>query len=199
MAQEPRARPRGGAASSADAGVIKIVLTGSESTGKTELAHRLGEHFGAPVAEEFVRGYAADRGGTLGFADHGPIAKGQIASEDAAIARASTLVILDTDLVSTVVYCEHYFGACPPWIETEARARAGDLYLLMNADIPWVADGVRDRGEKRDEMHGLFKSKLDQLGLRYTEIGGEREQRFASAVRAVATATATPHANSHES
>jgi NadR type nicotinamide-nucleotide adenylyltransferase len=165
--------------------VIKVVLTGSESTGKTELARRLGEYFHAPIAEEFVRDYAAERGGKLGFADHGPIAKGQMASEDAAIARANTLVILDTDLVSTVVYCEHYFGACPPWIESEARARAGDLYLLMHADIPWVADGVRDRGEQRDEMHALFKRKLDQFGLMYAEIGGEREQRFESAVRAV--------------
>lgn len=165
--------------------MIKVVLTGSESTGKTGLAHRLAEHFGAPVAEEFVRGYAAERGGTLGFADHGPIAKGQIASEDAAIARAREIVVLDTDLVSTVVYCEHYFGKCPPWIETEARARAGSLYLLMNPDIPWVADGVRDRGEQRRDMHDLFRGKLDQLALNYVEISGERAERFESAVRVV--------------
>jgi NadR type nicotinamide-nucleotide adenylyltransferase len=165
--------------------VIKVVLTGSESTGKTELARRLGQHFQAPVAEEFVRDYAAARGGRLGFGDHGPIARGQMASEDAAIARAKHLVILDTDLVSTVVYCEHYFGRSPEWIEREARARAGDLYLLMSPDIPWIADGVRDRGEQREEMHDLFKQKLEQLGLTYVEIGGEREQRFQSAVRAV--------------
>jgi len=165
--------------------VIKVVLTGSESTGKTELARRLGQHFQAPVAEEFVRDYAAARGGRLGFGDHGPIAKGQMASEDAAIARAKHLVILDTDLVSTVVYCEHYFGRSPEWIEREARARAGDLYLLMSPDIPWIADGVRDRGERREEMHDLFKQKLEHLGLTYEEIVGEREQRFQSAVRAV--------------
>ena len=93
--------------------MIKVVLTGSESTGKTELAHRLGDHFGAPVAEEYVRDYAAERGGTLGFEDHGPIARGQIAAEDGAVAAAKDLVVLDTDLVSTVVYCEHYFGHCP--------------------------------------------------------------------------------------
>jgi len=165
--------------------VIKVVLTGSESTGKTELAHRLGDHFGAPVAEEFVRGYAAARGGTLGFDDHGPIAHGQMASEDAALAAAKNLVILDTDLVSTVVYCDHYFGRCPAWIEKEARARAGDLYLLLKPDIPWIADGVRDRGDRRDEMHDLFKQKLDELGLRYVDIGGERDERFSLAVRAI--------------
>jgi NadR type nicotinamide-nucleotide adenylyltransferase len=165
--------------------VIKVVLTGGESTGKTDLAHALGAHFGAPVAEEFVRGYAAQRGGQLGFADHGPIAKGQMASEDAAIARATGLVVLDTDLVSTVVYCDHYFGRCPPWIEEEAVKRAGDLYLLMQPDIPWIADGVRDRGERRQEMHALFRDKLDRLSLRYVEIGGDRSSRLASAVAAI--------------
>jgi NadR type nicotinamide-nucleotide adenylyltransferase len=165
--------------------MIKVVLTGSESTGKTELAHRLGRHFGAPVAEEFVRDYAAERGGKLGFDDHGPIARGQIESEDAAIALARDLVILDTDLVSTVVYCEHYFGRCPAWIEKEARARAAELYLLVKPDIPWIADGVRDRGDRRDEMHDLFKQKLEDMGLRYMDIGGDRDDRFSLAVDAI--------------
>jgi len=165
--------------------VIRVVLTGSESTGKTVLAHRLGDHFGVPVAEEFVRAYAAERGGILGFADHGPIAKGQMASEDAAVARAKDLVILDTDLVSTVVYCDHYFGKCPAWIEEKARERAGDLYLLMQPDVPWVPDGVRDRGERRDEMHALFRDKLSAMGLRFVEIGGDREARFVAAKRAI--------------
>lgn len=162
----------------------KVVLTGSESSGKTELAGRLATHFGAPVSTEFVRAYAATHP-TLGFADHGPIAKGQIAAEDEAIARAAEIVILDTDLVSTVVYCDHYFGRCPPWIEEEARRRAGDLYLLLKPDIPWVPDGVRDRGDRRVEMHELFRARLASLGLRFTEIGGEREARFAAALQAI--------------
>ena len=172
--------------------MIKVVLTGSESTGKTELARRLGEHFDAPIAEEFVRDYAAAHGGQIEFKDHGPIARGQMASEDAAIARAHDLVILDTDLVSTVVYCEHYFGRSPEWIETEARARAGDLYLLLTPDIPWQADGVRDRGDRREEMHELFRKKLRDWNLDYVEIGGDRESRFASAVRAMESADRRP-------
>ena len=165
--------------------MIKIVLTGSESTGKTELAHQLGEQFSAPVADEFVREYAATRGGNLVFDDHGPIARGQISSEDAAIARARDIVILDTDLVSTVIYCEHYFGHCPPWIVREAGARAADLYLLLGIDIPWVPDGVRDRGNRREEMHRLFHEKLCAMNLNYIEICGDRNQRFNDAMAAI--------------
>ena len=132
-----------------------------------------------------MRDYAAERGGTLGFEDHGPIARGQIAAEDGAVAAAKDLVVLDTDLVSTVVYCEHYFGHCPAWIEKEARARAGDLYLLLKPDIPWIADDVRDRGHRREEMHDLFKAKLEEMPLRFVDIGGERDERFSFATRAI--------------
>ena len=165
--------------------MIKVVLTGSESTGKTELARRLGEHFRAPVAAEFVRQYAAGKGSPLDFGDHGPIARGQMQSEDDALARAAGLVILDTDLLSTVVYCEHYFGRAPQWIVDEARARAGTLYLLMSPDIPWQPDGIRDRGDRRAEMHDLFRAKLEELALPFVEIGGDRPQRFAAAVQAI--------------
>ncbi len=66
-----------------------------------------------------------------------------------------------------------------------ARARAADLYLLMAPDVPWLADGVRDRGERREEMHVLFASKLKELGVRVTEIGGDWDHRFRAAVDAV--------------
>lgn len=168
--------------------MIKIVLTGSESTGKTELARRLGERFDAPVSLEFVRDYSARRGGELSFADHGPIARGQMAAEDEAIARARHLVILDTDLVSTVTYCEHYFGRSPQWIEKEAKARAGQLYLLMKPDVPWKPDGVRDRGHLRAELHELFRRRLRDWELNFVEIGGERDARFRNAVQAIEAA-----------
>lgn len=162
----------------------KVVLTGSESSGKTTLAQNLAAHYGAPYSAEFVREFAA-RKGRIDFSDHGPIARGQMAAEDAAIARAGNLVFLDTDLVSTVIYCEHYFGRSPGWIADEARRRAGDLYLLLAPDVPWVADGIRDRGERREEMHALFRAKLEALALPFVEIGGDADQRLATAITAV--------------
>lgn len=162
--------------------MIKVVLTGSESTGKTTLARELGEHFGAPVAQEFVREFARRSGGRLVFEDHGAIARGQMAAEDEAIARAGDLVILDTDLVSTVAYCQHYFGRSPAWIADEARRRAGDLYLLLAPDVPWVPDGVRDRGDRRDELHAHFRATLVALGLSFVEVAGTFEERRAAAI-----------------
>jgi NadR type nicotinamide-nucleotide adenylyltransferase len=162
--------------------VIRVVLTGSESTGKTTLAGRLAAHYGVRHVPEFVREYAAAKQSPLEFADHGPIARGQMAMEDEAIAREKTLVIQDTDLLSTVVYCDHYFGSCPRWIIDAARARRPDLYLLCEIDVPWIEDGIRDRGHMREDMQVLFRAAVRASGAPYVVIEGHAEERFAAAV-----------------
>ena len=165
--------------------VIRVVLTGSESTGKTVLAWRLAQHYHAVHVPEFVRGYAEKKNGVLSFSDHGPIAHGQIALEDKHIARAERLIIQDTDLLSTVVYCAHYFGQCPAWIADAAAERRPDLYLLCEIDIPWVADGVRDRGNKREPMQKLFVDAVVASGVPFALVSGVGDVRFERAVEAI--------------
>ena len=165
--------------------MIRVVLTGSESTGKTTLAEQLAKHFGADFVPEFVREFAEKKGGSIDFSDHGPIARGQMALEDEHIARGSPLIIQDTDLLSTAVYCEHYFGRCPPWIQETAAARKPDLYLLCDIDIPWIPDGVRDRGERRDEMQALFREAVVKSGVPFVESRGGADDRVRAAIDAV--------------
>jgi len=108
-----------------------------------------------------------------------------MALEDAAIARAPRLIVQDTDLLSTVVYCRHYFGRCPAWIEETASARRPDLYLLCGTDVEWIADGVRDRGHMRDEMQRLFVDAVRASGARFVEVSGSAARRVQDATRAV--------------
>jgi NadR type nicotinamide-nucleotide adenylyltransferase len=165
--------------------VIRVVLTGSESTGKTVLAWRLAQHYHAEHVPEFVRGYAEKKNGVLSFSDHGPIANGQIALEDKHMARAERLMIQDTDLLSTVVYCAHYFGQCPAWIADAAAERRPDLYLLCDIDIPWIADGVRDRGNMREAMQKLFVDAVVASGVPFALVTGVGDVRFERALEAI--------------
>lgn len=165
--------------------MIRVVLTGSESTGKTTLGEALAAHYGIELVPEFVRSFAEQKGGVIELSDHGPIARGQIALEEDRISRGGPLLIQDTDLLSTVVYCRHYFGQCPAWIEQAAVARKPDLYLLCEPDIPWVADGVRDRGHMREEMQALFRQAVKDSGVPHVEVRGERERRLQMAVNAI--------------
>lgn len=167
---------------------FRVVVTGSECTGKTTLARALAERLGAPWAPEFARAYFDAKGTPLDASDVEPIARGQVAGEDAAEATAQGLLVLDTDLLSTAVYARHYYGACPAWVEEAARARRADLYLLCAPDLPWEADGQRDRGEARDEMHGLFARALERLGAPTALVSGTGEARLEAAFAAVRAA-----------
>src|SRR5262245_31245448 len=146
--------------------MLKIVLTGPESIGKTTLARELARTYGTMWSEEFARSYAETKQSSLGPEDVEPIALGQQANEDAAIASARDLVILATELVSTYVYGCYYYGVCPPWIERAARERLGDLYLLPELELPFETDLVRDTAEARIALHERFADTLRTIGAR---------------------------------
>ncbi len=167
---------------------LRAVVTGSECTGKTTLAQALADRFGAPWIPEYCRGYLDAKGAPLGPEDVEPIAREQIAEADAAEARATDLVVLDTDLVSTVIYARHYYGSCPAWVEEESRRRRAGLYLLCAPDLPWEPDGQRDRGDLRGAMHRLFAEELERAGADVRPVAGLGATRLEAAVEAVRAA-----------
>ncbi len=170
-------------------GPRRIVLTGSESVGKTTLATQLAQHFGVLCVPEFARGYALQKRAPLTSTDVDIVARGQMALEEEALAQAReaghTLLIHDTDLLSTVVYSHHYYGRCSQFVEETALARRPDQYLLLNIDVPWMPDAVRDLGHSREAVHALFTSALARTAVPVTFIRGTWTERFAHAVHAV--------------
>ena len=168
--------------------VAVVVVTGSESTGKTTLAGDLARHFGTTWVPEFARAYGdeqAARGHALDAGDVEPIARGHVEWANAAVTEARGLLVLDTDLVSTVVYARHYYGECPTWIEQAALDRRGDLYLLCDIDVPWLPDPRRDRPNLREHLHGEFVAALKALGARHVTVRGSWDARFELAVATV--------------
>jgi len=169
----------------------RIVLTGAESTGKSTLASALSGYYGEPWTGEFVRHYVDQVARELKQDDLEPIAQGQLAMEDAALKNATRLVIHDTNIFSSILYANHYFGATLDWVNDRFLQRDYTLYLLCMPDIPWVPDnGQRESPETRDKLHQIFKDGLDKLNLPYVEISGDNAARFHSAVTAIARVVA---------
>ena len=161
--------------------LARICLTGPECTGKTTLAQLLARDLGVPWVPEYAREYAEARGNQLTADDAEPIARGQIALMD----RAPQSAILDTDLLSTVVYARHYYGACPAWIEDEALRRRAGLYLLLDTDVIWQPDAARDTGgDAREDLFDAFRAALDEFETRWEIVSGGWEERYRRAIAA---------------
>lgn len=99
-----------------------IVLTGPESTGKSWLAAGIQQQFGGLRVDEYVRWFIEQNPRDTCLADVPEIARGQLQWEDAARAQQPRLLILDTHLLSNMLWSQTLFGECPPWLETELLA-----------------------------------------------------------------------------
>ena len=164
--------------------LFKVVVTGSECTGKTTLAQALAARFETAFSTEGARDYLNKVQRPLSFADVEPIAHHQVSLEEQALERAGNLAILDTDLVSTVIYSRHYYGRCKTWITEMAQSRMADLYLVCDIDVPWTEDGPqRDQGEpeQRLQLHQTFISELDRIQARYEILSGGADTRLERA------------------
>lgn len=162
--------------------MTRICLIGPECTGKTQLAQRLAHELGTTCVPEYAREYAERHGNSLTAEDVEPIARGEIANLDRA---SGDILVLDTDLLSTVVYARHYYGSCPAWIEDEAGARRADLYLLLDTDIPWQPDAARDAcDDAREDLFDAFRAALDEFETRWEIVSGEGEERWRQLRRA---------------
>ncbi len=168
----------------------RIAVFGTESTGKTTLAQRLAAHFGEPWAPEFVREFWDKQGGRIQAGDLDAIARGQMASEDTAAARARRVVFCDTDLLTCTRWNDLlYPGACPTWVRAEAerRARGYALYLLCEADVAFTPDPQRcfPDAAGRARARALWRETLVSRKLPFVEIRGDWPVRERSAIAAV--------------
>ncbi len=164
----------------------RVAIVGAESTGKTTLAQALAAHFHTAWAPEFAREYLQGRPGPLTPEDMLVIAREQAALEERQARQADRLLVCDTNLLTTQLWYERYFGDCPPEIRRLSAERAADLYLLCGTDAPWSADGLRDSPDRREWFQQRFRSELEARGLPLVALGGPHAERLAAAIRVVA-------------
>lgn len=165
-----------------------IVLTGPESTGKSWLAAGIQQQFGGLRVDEYVRWFIEQKARDTCLADVPEIARGQLQWEDAARAQQPRLLILDTHLLSNMLWSRTLFGECPPWLETELLARHYDLHLLLSPEqIEWTDDGQRCQPDLSERLafYQATRTWLENHRQPLQIINGnwaERQQRAFDAV-----------------
>ncbi|MFS2157180.1 AAA family ATPase [Pseudomonas sp. Pseusp122] len=164
-----------------------LVLTGPESSGKSWLSAEIERQYGALVVREYVREFIELHDRDTCYADIDAIALGQLAREDAARATAARLVVLDTHLLSNMLWSQTLFAACPSWIEGQLLSRRYDLHLLLAPEgVNWISDGQRCQPQLSERQKFFTDSQrwLERHQQAFQIITGNwdtrREQAFAA-------------------
>ncbi|NNK76887.1 MAG: ATP-binding protein [Maribacter sp.] len=168
--------------------IVKVVIFGPESTGKTTLSEQLARHYNTVWVPEYAREYLQDKWNnerkTCEPKDLLPIAEGQIRLENDLATKATDLLICDTDLLETKVYSEaYYLGYCDPLLEKYALENKYDLYFLTYIDIPWEADDLRDKPNERERMFLYFKDTLEKYNRNFVILKGDKRTRLKKAIK----------------
>ena len=170
--------------------IVKVVLFGPESTGKTTLSKQLARYYNTVWAPEFARDYLQKKWNnerkTCEAEDLIEIAFGQIKLENKLAKKADKVLICDTDLLETKVYSEEYYGGfVDENLDKAAKKNQYDLYLLTYIDTPWEEDDLRDRPGLRLEMFTAFENALKKHNRNYILLKGGKETRLKNATKAI--------------
>ena len=167
--------------------ISRIVITGPESTGKTELAQALAEKLGTVWVPEYARYYIENLNRPYDYDDVVRIAQHQVAQEtEYATKIGKGLLIFDTWLIITKVWFDLVFGKCPEWVCKHIRSSKIDLFLVCDTDLPWIADPVRENGgEKREQLFQLYCNEIRSFGFKYEIVSGFGDSRTNNAMYAL--------------
>ena len=157
---------------------MKIVFTGPECSGKTELSTLIANQFGFGLVREVARAYLERRGNTYDFEDLLEITKLQHA-EEIKISIENVNICADTDLLTIIIWSEEKFGKVDPMIPALWQANTPDLYFLCTPDIPWTYDPQRENPYDRDRLFDIHQHILQEHNLPFYIVEGELENRIA--------------------
>ena len=163
----------------------KIVLTGSESTGKSTISNQLAKHYQTNFVEEYARKLFEKNSGNLTYEDINTIVSGQLFEEELAAQVCNKILFCDTDAIATIVWSEIYFNKCPQWIIDLTYQQDYTLHILMDIDIPWVEDNTREFPHLRKIHFNKIKAELDRRNLPYYIIKGDQDERLQNAINII--------------
>jgi NadR type nicotinamide-nucleotide adenylyltransferase len=165
--------------------VVRVVLIGVESTGKSTMAEALANRLETRWVPEFGREYSGAKTDSWNTADFVVIAQRQQEMENSAAEDAKRVLICDTNAVATSVWHRRYMGAYSEKVEAIAQQDRVDLYLLTMPDFPFVQDGTRDGEHIRHEMHTWFEERLNNQAAKVVRLMGDHESRLKTALDSI--------------
>jgi HTH-type transcriptional regulator, transcriptional repressor of NAD biosynthesis genes len=155
--------------------VKKICFYGPESTGKSTMAVQMAKQYQTAFVPEVARELITSNDFTV--EDIIRIGYAHLQRIEEKSQAANKILFCDTDTITTQIYSCHYLKVVPDVLYVLEKKVQYDVYFLMDIDVPWVADGLRDLGQQREAMMGIFKQELVKRGISYIPVKGTHKQR----------------------
>ncbi len=168
--------------------MLKVLITGPESSGKTKLAQFLARQFQSPWVPEFARTYLGVLDRPYDKEDVLVILNGQLRLQNQ---RDNVkLLFCDTGPEVIHVWSEVKYGAVDPYISKQVQKVEYDLRLLCYPDLAWEPDPLREapNEESRKALFEKYVDLLERYNKPYHIIRGQgtaREQLAKSHVLAL--------------
>jgi len=165
--------------------IKKIAIVGPESTGKSTLTKLLAKHYNTLWVAEFARYYCAALTAPCTMQDEINMFHGQVALEESVLAMTDKeFIFCDTTFLTVKIWSDEMLGETPQIVLDALKERTYDLYLLLDIDLPWEEDPLRDFPHMREHFMSIWYKELQDLDANYVLIGGI-ENRFQNAVTAI--------------
>ena len=165
--------------------IIKIILVGPESTGKTTLCKILSEKYNTQWVKEACRTMAEEKtvvidpkidGKNINFnftlENFIEMANRQNEEEYNLTKISKNLLICDNDSFAISIWCERYLGKFYNEIydiykNATNLDNQNKIYILTKPNVPFVQDGLRDGEHIREWMFERFLEELQNKNLKY--------------------------------
>jgi len=165
--------------------IKKIAIVGPESTGKSTMSAYLAKHYNTVWVPEYAREYCEKLTAPPTWQDEINMFHGQMALEKELLPKAKQILICDTTFLTVKIWSDQMFGQSPQEVLDELPKHTYDLYLLLNIDLPWQDDPLRDFPTMREHFMTVWYKELDALNANYKVISGTGEERYKNAVSTI--------------
>ena len=169
----------------ANSQITKIAIVGPESTGKSTIAKQLAAHYNTIWVPEFARGYCEKLTEPCSWQDEINMFYGQIDLEAELTPQANKLLICDTTFITVKIWSDQIFGKTPQQVLDALPKHMYDYYLLMNIDLPWEDDPLRNFPDLREHFMEVWHRELQALNANYILISGDDNHRLTNSINAI--------------
>ena len=164
--------------------MIRIAITGPESSGKTALTNALGEKLNGTVYPEFARTFLENLDRDYVQSDLDQMCDGHL---DQFIQSEDDLQLIDTDFIVLKIWSDVKFGSVSEKIKFAVNSNHFDLHILCTPDIPWEFDPQREHPQQRDELFELYKKELFASSKLFVIVSGSLTERVKKSCEAIAS------------